>query len=174
MVKKTITARKAFDVHITSRETSSSKSHKLPVALLYKEFFKFWDNKEKFYFNDLDYGNDITFDENEKAADAILTGTTQKLSGNIKDSEHLIGFRFIDAIIWPIIDEEPNDFIKINFDGNSDFNVFKDIFIPEKYVNEEILSNSQTFVNKLAKEYEELKLKLSEGKYINVLTENFK
>ena len=174
VVKKTITARKAFDVHITSRETSSSKSHKLPVALLYKEFFKFWDNKEKFYFNDLDYGNDITFDENEKAADDILTGTTQKLSGNIKDSEHLIGFRFIDAIIWPIIDEEDNHFIKINFDGNSDFNVFKDIFIPEKYVNEEILSNSQTFVNKLAKEYEELKLKLSEGKYINVLTENFK
>ena len=172
--EKTITDRKAFDVHITSRETSSSKSHKLPVALLYKEFFKFWDNKEKFYFNDLDYGNNITFDENEKAADDILTGTTQKLSGNIKDSEHLIGFRFIDAIIWPIIDEEPNHFIKINFDGNSDFNVFKDIFIPKKYVNKEILSNSQTFVNKLVKEYEELKLKLSEGKYINVLTENFK
>jgi len=172
--EKTITDRKAFDVHITSRETSSSKSHKLPVALLYKEFFKFWDNKKKFVFNDLDYGNNITFDENEKAADAILTGTTQKLSGNIKDSEHLIGFRFIDAIIWPIIDEKPNHFIKINFDGNSDFNVFKDIFIPKKYVNKEILSNSQTFVNKLVKEYEELKLKLSEGKYINVLTENFK
>ena len=173
--KKTITDRKAFDVHITSRETSSSKDYKLPVTREYKEFFKYWDNKKKFVFNDLDYGNNITFDENEKAADDILTGTTQKLSGNIKDSEHLIGFRFIDAIIWPIIDEEDNHFIKINFDGNSDFNVFKDIFIPEKYVNKEILNlNSQTFVNKLVKEYEELKLKLSEGKYINVLTENFK
>ena len=171
--EKTITDRKAFDVHITSRETSSSKDYKLPVTREYKEFFKYWDNKKKFVFNDLDIGQ-VTFDENEKAADAILTGTTQKLSGNIKDSEHLIGFRFIDAIIWPIIDEKPNDFIKINFDGNSDFNVFKDIFIPKKYVNKEILSNSQTFVNKLAKEYEELKLKLSEGKYINVLTENFK
>jgi hypothetical protein len=101
----------------------------------------------------------IDLDENEKPVDEAIQNIKQNLSTDIELGPivHNVlqgdvtysGYFFFYGMIWEIL-EGDNNFVNINIQGPSEFNLYSNIVIPEKYLK---MNNPKKFIDRLRKDY---------------------